>query len=72
MHPHSPTFFGDHMTIANTCVLAAAVLPVLTMGLAKFTSIKKPSAGGYDNNDPRGWAASTANTNKGRASKPLL
>jgi uncharacterized MAPEG superfamily protein len=57
MHPHSLTFSGDHMTIANTCVLVAAVLPVLTMGLAKFTSIKKPSAGGYDNNDPRGWAA---------------
>ena len=45
------------MTIANTCVLAAAILPVVTMGLAKFTSIKKPSAGGYDNNDPRGWTA---------------
>jgi uncharacterized MAPEG superfamily protein len=46
-----------NMTIANTCVLIAAVLPVLTVGLAKFTSIKKLSAGGYDNNKPREWEA---------------
>ena len=46
------------MTIANTCVLIAAVLPVLTMGLAKgATAGKSRRDGGYDNNDPRGWAA---------------
>lgn len=46
------------MTIANTAVLIAAVLPVLTMGIAKAsTAGKKRSQGGYDNNDPRGWAA---------------
>jgi uncharacterized MAPEG superfamily protein len=45
------------MSIANTCVLAAAVLPILTVGLAKFTSIKSPSKGGYDNNNPREWEA---------------
>lgn len=45
------------MTIANTCVLVAAVLPVVTMGLAKFSSAgKKPRDGGYDNNKPRQWA----------------
>jgi uncharacterized MAPEG superfamily protein len=46
------------MTIANTAVLIAAVMPVLTMGIAKAsTAGKKRSQGGYDNNDPRGWAA---------------
>ena len=45
------------MTIANTCVLVAAILPALTMGLAKFMPIKKSNAGGYDNNDPRGWTS---------------
>lgn len=45
------------MTIANTCVLVAAVLPVLTVGLAKFTSLSSPRKGGYDNNDPRAWEA---------------
>ncbi|HIV70987.1 MAG TPA: MAPEG family protein [Candidatus Aquabacterium excrementipullorum] len=46
------------MTIANTCVLVAAVLPVLTMGLAKFsTAGKKVREGGYDNRKPREWAS---------------
>ena len=45
------------MTIANTAVLIAAVLPVLTVGMAKAsTAGKRRSDGGYDNNDPRGWA----------------
>lgn len=45
------------MTIANTCVLIAAALPVLTMGLAKgSTAGKKRRDGGYDNNNPRTWA----------------
>jgi len=46
------------MTIANTTVLIAAVMPVLTMGIAKAsTAGKKRSQGGYDNNDPRSWAS---------------
>lgn len=45
------------MTIANTAVLIAAVMPALTMGMAKAASAgKKRSQGGYDNNDPRAWA----------------
>lgn len=47
------------MTIANWCVLAACVLPVLTVGLAKMSSAKLPrNAGQYDNNNPREWANS--------------
>lgn len=68
------------MTIANTCVLVAAVLPVLTVGLAKFTSLKSPSKGGYDNNDPRAWEAkqqgwkarATAAQNNGFEALPLF
>jgi uncharacterized MAPEG superfamily protein len=46
------------MTIANTAVLIAAVMPAITMGLAKGASAgKKRSQGGYDNNNPREWAA---------------
>jgi uncharacterized MAPEG superfamily protein len=45
------------MTIANWCVLAACVLPVLTVGLAKMSSAKlPPKAGRYNNNNPRAWA----------------
>lgn len=46
------------MSIANTCVLVAAVMPVLTMGLAKAsTAGRKRRDGGYDNNNPREWAS---------------
>lgn len=46
------------MSIANTCVLIAAVLPIVTMGAAKAaTAGKRRSDGGYDNNNPREWAA---------------
>ena len=45
------------MTIANWCVLAACVLPIVTVGLAKAGSAKLARhAGGYDNNNPREWA----------------
>lgn len=45
------------MTIANWCVLAACMLPVLTVGLAKAATAKMArKAGGYDNNNPREWA----------------
>lgn len=46
------------MTIANWCVVAACVLPVLTAGLAKASSARKPRKdGGYDNRQPREWAS---------------
>jgi len=45
------------MSIANTCVLAACLLPIVTVGMAKFTMLKRPSQGGYDNNHPREWEA---------------
>ena len=45
------------MTIANWCVVAASVLPVLTVGMAKATSIRSRKNGGYDNNNPRQWEA---------------
>jgi uncharacterized MAPEG superfamily protein len=38
------------LTIANLCVLAAAILPILAVGYAKATG------GRYDNSDPRGTA----------------
>ena len=45
------------MTIANWCVLATCVLPVLTVGLAKTSSAKLArNAGRYDNANPREWA----------------
>jgi uncharacterized MAPEG superfamily protein len=46
------------MTIANTCVLIAAALPIATVGMAKAsTARQRRSAGGYDNNHPREWTA---------------
>jgi uncharacterized MAPEG superfamily protein len=46
------------MTIANTCVLIAAFLPIATVGMAKAsTARKRRSEGGYDNNNPREWTA---------------
>jgi uncharacterized MAPEG superfamily protein len=44
------------MTIANTCVLIAAVLPIVTVFLAKAsTAGKRRAEGGFDNNHPRNW-----------------
>jgi uncharacterized MAPEG superfamily protein len=46
------------MTIANWCVLAACVLPVLTVGAAKASMGKRSRRnGGYDNHNPREWMA---------------
>lgn len=45
------------MTIANWCVLAACLLPIVSVGLAKGGSAKVPrEAGRYDNDNPREWA----------------
>jgi uncharacterized MAPEG superfamily protein len=44
------------MTIAKWCVLAACVLPILTVGLAKISTAKlSRKQGGYDNAQPREW-----------------
>ena len=46
------------MTIANWCVLAACVLPVLTVGIAKASTARlSRQNGGYDNQHPRAWLA---------------
>jgi uncharacterized MAPEG superfamily protein len=46
------------MTIANTCVLIAAFLPIATVGMAKASTARlRRSEGGYDNNHPRDWMA---------------
>jgi uncharacterized MAPEG superfamily protein len=46
------------MTIANWCVVAACVLPVLTAGLAKASTARlSRKEGGYDNRQPREWAS---------------
>ena len=46
------------MTITQWCVLAACLLPILTMGAAK-ASLSRISRreGGYDNANPREWEA---------------
>jgi uncharacterized MAPEG superfamily protein len=46
------------MTIAQWCVLAACLMPVLTVGLAKGSLARIPrKQGGYDNFNPREWEA---------------
>lgn len=46
------------MSIAKWCVLAACVLPTLTVGLAKMSSARLSRKDGrYDNQQPREWAA---------------
>lgn len=46
------------MTIAQWCVLAACLLPILTVGAAKFSLARIPRRdGGYDNVRPRDWEA---------------
>lgn len=69
------------MTIAHTAVLIAAVMPVLTMGIAKASMAgKKRSQGGYDNNHPREWmnklegwrARAAAAQNNGFEALPLF
>lgn len=45
------------MTLANACVLAACLLPVVTIGLAKATAGRSSSVSDrYDNQQPRQWA----------------
>jgi len=47
-----------HFTVAYWCVLAAVLLPYACAWLAKQQGFGKPrSQGGFDNNEPRAWAA---------------
>lgn len=44
------------MNIANWCVVAACLLPVFSVGLAKASLARvKRQQGGYDNRLPRAW-----------------
>lgn len=45
------------MTIANICLIAACLLPVITAGIGKSPAFGKPRReGGFDNAAPRAWA----------------
>lgn len=47
-----------HFTIAYWCVLAAALLPIVCAGLAKWPGFgKSRREGGFDNHEPRAWLA---------------
>ncbi len=46
------------MTIAKWCVLAACMLPILTVGAAKAASLRGDGpAGRYNNQQPREWVS---------------
>ena len=46
------------MSIANLCIIVAALLPVACAALAKSKGFGKPRrAGGFDNHHPRAWLA---------------
>ncbi|OIN92394.1 MAG: glutathione metabolism protein [Comamonadaceae bacterium CG1_02_60_18] len=47
-----------HFTLAYWCVLVVALLPIVCAGVAKWGSFgKRPSDGGFDNENPRAWLA---------------
>ncbi|WP_273486855.1 MAPEG family protein [Roseateles chitosanitabidus] len=44
------------MTVANYCLIAACLLPVVSAAIAKSRGFgKRRREGGFDNHDPRGW-----------------
>lgn len=46
------------MTVANTCIIVAGLLPIVCAGLAKSRGFgKRRRDGGYDNHLPRAWLA---------------
>jgi len=46
------------MTLANTCIIVAALLPIVCAGLAKSRGFgQRRRDGGYDNHQPRAWLA---------------
>lgn len=45
-------------TVAYWCLLAAALLPIVCAGIAKWGTMTTPAnKGGFDNNNPRAWLA---------------
>ncbi len=45
-------------TIANICIVAACLLPIVCAAIAKKPGFgKRRRDGGYDNHDPRAWLA---------------
>lgn len=54
-------------TIAYWCVLVAAILPIVSAGIAKYGMFSTPKReGGFDNNNPRSWLLKQAGW-RGRA-----
>lgn len=46
------------MTVAEACILAACLLPIVCAGIAKSKGFgKSPRDGGFDNRHPRQWLA---------------
>lgn len=46
------------MTIAESCILVACLLPIACAGMAKWKGFGKPRRdGGFDNHSPRQWLA---------------
>lgn len=46
------------MTLADTCILIACLLPIACAGMAKSRGFGKPRReGGFDNHNPRQWLA---------------
>lgn len=46
------------MTLADTCLLIACLLPIVCAGIAKSKGFGKPRReGGFDNHNPRQWLA---------------
>lgn len=44
------------MTLANTCIIVASLLPIVCAGIAKSRGFgKRRRDGGYDNHQPRAW-----------------
>ncbi|WAC75265.1 MAPEG family protein [Roseateles sp. SL47] len=44
------------MTVANYCIIVAALLPVVCAAMAKSRGYgRRRSEGGFDNHDPRSW-----------------
>ena len=49
------------MTLADSCILVACLLPIVCAGIAKSKGFGKPRReGGFDNHNPRQWLAGLA------------
>ena len=48
----------SHFSLADWCVLVAALLPIVCAGIAKWGKFSTPrKQGGFDNASPRAWLA---------------